>query len=425
MILRWKMFGLVAVPDRTIGQQNSRTLELERTSMSKIVIVGAGYAGMMAAAHLDREGIPFTIVNNHDYHYLTILLHEAAGGRDDGEKYAIPIKEVLRKDTSELVVAEVTGIDKANRVVKTSTGDISYDYLIYSLGWVSEYFGIKGLKEYSLSITNLDSAIEIRKHIDNQFQLYTQDGDERHLRIALGGAGLTGIELMGELLDYLPKLCKSLNIPWEKVDLQCIEAMPTILPMVAEHLRPFVVETYTKKGGKLRTGTKINEVTEGVIHLDGGETVEAGTIIWTGGVRANPLLSESGFTVDRRGRAKVNEFMQSVDDEVIFIAGDSAWAEDANGRPYPPTAQNAEQMGALAAKNIMLRERRRPMEPFHPRDWGTLCSLGAEVGVGSFMGVPIKGVMGALAKEGSKAKYLWELGGMRLAGNRSKYVMKL
>src|SRR5579875_322813 len=367
MILRWKMFGLVAVSDRTIGQQKSRTLELERTSMSKIVIVGAGYAGMMAAAHLDREGIPFTIVNNHDYHYLTILLHEAAGGRDDGEKYAIPIKEVLRKDTSELVVAEVTGIDKANRVVKTSTGDISYDYLIYSLGWVSEYFGIKGLKEYSLSITNLDSAIEIRKHIDNQFQLYTQDGDERHLRIALGGAGLTGIELMGELLDYLPKLCKSLNIPWEKVDLQCIEAMPTILPMVAEHLRPFVVETYTKKGGKLRTGTKINEVTEGVIHLDGGETVEAGTIIWTGGVRANPLLSESGFTVDRRGRAKVNEFMQSVDDEVIFIAGDSAWAEDANGRPYPPTAQNAEQMGALAAKNIMLRERRRPMESFHPR----------------------------------------------------------
>ncbi|GMA56170.1 hypothetical protein GCM10025858_06730 [Alicyclobacillus sacchari] len=156
--------------------------------MSKIVIVGAGYAGMMAAAHLDREGIPFTIVNNHDYHYLTILLHEAAGGRDAGEKYAIPIKEVLRKDTSELVVAEVTGIDKANRVVKTSTGDISYDYLIYSLGWVSEYFGIKGLKEYSLSITNLDSAVEIRKHIDNQFHLYTQDGDERHLRIALGGA---------------------------------------------------------------------------------------------------------------------------------------------------------------------------------------------------------------------------------------------
>lgn len=393
--------------------------------MSKIVIVGAGYAGMMAAAHLDKEGIPFTIVNNHDYHHLTILLHEAAGGRSAGDNYAIPIKEVLRNDTSELVVADVTGIDKSAQVVKTSTGDISYDYLVYGLGWISEYFGIKGLQEHSLSITNLDTAVEIRQHIETEFQAYTVDGDERHLRIALGGAGLTGIELMGELLEYLPKLCAKLGIAFEKVDLQCIEAMPTILPMVAEHLRPFVIDTITKKGGKLRTGVAIKEVTAGVVHLDGGETVEAGTIVWTGGVRANPLLTDAGFTVDRRGRAKVNEFMQSVDDEHIFIAGDSAWAENADGRPYPPTAQNAEQMGVLAAKNIVLRERRRPMESFNPRDWGTLCSLGSEVGVGSFMGVPIKGVMGALAKEGSKAKYLFELGGVRLAGNRGKKVMQI
>ncbi|AEJ44031.1 FAD-dependent pyridine nucleotide-disulfide oxidoreductase [Alicyclobacillus acidocaldarius subsp. acidocaldarius Tc-4-1] len=423
MIVRWKC----SVRHGAIGHEkkDEANWELERTHMSKIVIAGAGYAGMMAAAYLDRQGIPFTLVNNHDYHYLTILLHEVAGGRDVGDKYKIPIKEVLRNDSSELVVTTVTGIDRERRVLKTTEGEIGYDYLIYALGWVSEYFGIKGLKEYSLSITNLDSAVEIRRHIDEQFRLYKQDGDERHLRIALGGAGLTGIELMGELLEYLPKLCRELDIPWEKVDVQCIEAMPTILPMVAEHLRPYVVETITKRGGKLRTNAKINEVTEGVIHLDGGEKVEAGTIVWTGGVRANPILSEAGFTVDRRGRAKVNAYLQSVDDEQIFVAGDSAWAEDENGRPYAPTAQNAEQMGPLAAKNILLRERRREMQPFKPRDWGTLCSLGSEVGVGSFLGVPIKGVMGALAKEGSKAKYLWELGGLRLAGNHAKEVVRI
>lgn len=393
--------------------------------MSKIVIVGAGYAGMMAAAHLDKEGIPFTIVNNKDYHHLTILLHEAAGGRGPGQNYAIPIKDVLRNETSELVVSDVTALDRTKKVVKTSAGEISYDYLIYGLGWISEYFGIKGLQEHSMSITNLDSAVEIHEHIEQEFQAFKQDGDERHLRIALGGAGLTGIELMGELLEYLPKLCQKLDIPFAKVDVQCIEAMPSILPMVAEHLRPFVVETLTKKGGKLRTGMKITEVTAGVVHLDGGEMVEAGTIVWTGGVRANPLLTDAGFTVDRRGRAKVNEFMQSVDDETIFVAGDSAWADNAEGRPYPPTAQNAEQMGALAAKNLILRERRRPMESFHPRDWGTLCSLGSELGVGSFMGVPIKGAMAALAKEGSKAKYLWELGGVRLAGHRGKNVVQI
>ncbi|WAH38524.1 NAD(P)/FAD-dependent oxidoreductase [Alicyclobacillus dauci] len=393
--------------------------------MSKIVIVGAGYAGMMAAAHLDNAGVPFTIVNNHDYHHLTILLHEAAGGRGPGSNYSIPIKEVLTKDTSELVVDEVVGIDREKKVVKTKNGEQPYDYLIYSLGWISEYFGIKGLKENSLSITNLDTAVEIHEHIENEFKKYTEDHDKRHLRIALGGAGLTGIELMGELLEYLPKLCQSLNIPFSDVDIQCIEAMPTILPMVAEHLRPYVVETVTKKGGKLRTNTKIMEVTPGVVHLDGGETFEAGTIVWTGGVRANPLLTEAGFTVDRRGRAKVNSFMQSVDDDHIFIAGDSAWAENAEGKPYPPTAQNAEQMGPLAAKNIVALQNGKPMTEFNPSDMGTLCSLGANVGVGDAFGIPIKGVAAALAKEGSKALYLYNLGGLRLAGNRGKTVMKI
>lgn len=393
--------------------------------MSKIVIVGAGYAGMMAAAQLDKAGVPFTMVNNHDYHHLTILLHEAAGGRGSGSNYQIPIKEVLKKDTSELVVDDIVGIDREKKVVKGATGEYSYDYLIFSLGWISEYFGIKGLKENSMSITNLDTAVEIYEHIEKELTAFKQDGDVRHLRIALGGAGLTGIELMGELLDTLPALCKNLGVPFDQVDIQCIEAMPTILPQVAENLRPYVAEILTNKGGKLRTNTKIMEVTPGVVHLDGGETFEAGTIVWTGGVRANPMLSEAGFTADRRGRAKVNNFLQSVDDDHIFVAGDVAWAEDASGRPYPPTAQNAEQMGTLAAKNLMALLDKKPMGEFHPHNLGVLCSLGAELGVGDFFGVPIKGAMAALAKEGSKAKYLWELGGVRLAGDRGKVVMKI
>lgn len=393
--------------------------------MSKIVIVGAGYAGMAAAAHLNKASTPFTVVNNHDYHYLTTLLHEAAGGRGPGANYQVAIKEVLKQDTSELAVDEITGLDREKKVVTGKSGEYSYDYLIYSMGWISEYFGIKGLKEYGLSITNLDTAVQIREHIENEFKAYKQDQDERHLRIALGGAGLTGIELLGELLEHLPQLCKALDIPFSKVDIQCIEAMPTILPMVAEHLRPYVAETLTNKGGKLRTNTKIMEVTPGVVHLDGDEKVEAGTIVWTGGVRANPLLTDAGFTVDRRGRAKVNSFMQSVDDDHIFIAGDSAWAENADGRPYPPTAQMAEQMGALAAHNLGALLAGKPMKGFNPRNWGTLCSLGSEVGVGDAFGVPIKGAVAALAKEGSKAKYLWELGGLQLAGDRSKQMMQI
>lgn len=392
--------------------------------MAKILVLGAGYAGMMAATSLERNNEPFTLINKHPYHYLTTLLHEAAGGRKEPMQYTVKIADVLRKPTSEFVQDEVVSIDREKKVVHCKGGDQAYDYLIITMGWISEYFGIPGMKENSMSIQNLDTAVEIRNHIEREFQTYLEDNDDRHLRIVVGGAGLTGIELVGELCDWIPKLCIQYNIPKSKVDLQNIEAMPSILPMVSESLREVAARALTEKGARLRTNTKLMKVDPGVVHLDGDETVEAGTIIWTGGVRANPILTEAGFTVDRRGRAKVNEFLQSVDDSNIFIGGDCAWAEE-DGRPLPPTAQFATQMGPVLANNVTSFMHGQPMQPFQGHNLGTLASLGSEIGVGQMMSIPVKGVIGGLAKEVSKIKYLWQLGGVRLAVDKTNEVVHL
>jgi NADH:ubiquinone reductase (H+-translocating) len=392
--------------------------------MSKIVIVGAGYAGMMTATHLDHFSEPFTLVNNHEYHYLTTLLHEAAGGRGEPMNYQIPIQDLLHKDSSELVIDEITGVDRAKRVVIGKNGEWSYDWLIYTLGWVPEYFGIQGLKENSFVLRNLDSAISIRQHISREFDAFREDGNLKHLRVVVGGAGLTGVELLGELLDYIPKLCAEKQISWPNVDVQCIEAMPTVLPQVPESLRGVVKDTLTEKGATLRLNTKIMQVEPGIVHLGDSESVEAGTVIWTGGVRANPVLSDAGFTCDRRGRAKVNAFLQSVDDEHIFIGGDSAWCEE-NGKPLPPTGQVATQMGKTIAHNVHAMIHGSEMNSFHASLKGTLASLGPEIGVGDIGGIKVKGLVAGLAKEATKVKYLWELGGVRLAAEKSGQMVHL
>jgi NADH dehydrogenase len=391
----------------------------------RIVIIGAGYAGMTAAATLEKNGLPFTLINRHPYHYFTTLLHEAAGGRGAPADYAVDIREVLRQPDSQCIVDEVTAIDRTGRAVRMkSHGDIPYDWLVVTLGWVPEYFGIPGLKEHSLVLTNLETAREIRAHIETELNRFLDDGDPRHLRILIGGGGLTGVELTGELLDWLPGLCAAKGIPAANLDLQIIEAMPHILPQVPEALRSVAVEVLTQKGAKLRTQTKIVKVEAGKLHLEGGEVVEAGTIVWTGGVRANPLLAEAGFTCDRRGRAKVNEFLQSVDDPHVFIGGDAAWAEE-NGKPLPPTAQVATQMGPVLAANLMAVMQGRPMRTFHFHNRGTLASLGADAGVGDMMGIGIRGAAAALAKEASKVKYLLELGGLRLTAIKTREIVTL
>lgn len=392
--------------------------------MANILVLGAGYAGMMAATTLERNNEPFTLLNNHPYHYFTTLLHEAAGGRREPMDYTVRITDLLRKSTSKFVQDEVVSIDREKRVVHCKSGDQSYDYLVVTVGWIPEYFGIPGMKENSLVLRNIDTAVEIRSHIEREFQAYLKDNDERHLRIVVGGAGLTGIELVGELLDWIPKLCIQYDIPQSKVDLQNIEAMPSILPMVSEQLREVAATQLTEKGARLRTNTKLVSVDPGVVHLDGDETVEAATIIWTGGVRANPILTDAGFTVDRRGRAKVNEFLQSVDDSHVFIGGDCAWFEE-DGRPLPPTAQFATQMGPVLANNVTSFIYGQQMQPFQGHNLGTLASLGSELGVGNMMGVPVKGVIGGLAKEVSKIKYLWQLGGVRLAVDKTAEVVQL
>ena len=393
--------------------------------MARIVIAGAGYAGMMAATGLDHISEPFTLVNNQEYHYFTTLLHEAVGSRASPMNYTVPIRTVLRQDTSQLVVDEVVSLNRERRILQGRQGEYPYDYLILSLGWIPEYFGIPGMKEHSLVLRNIGTALQIRRHIEQQFRMYTQTGEKKFLRIVVGGGGLTGIELMGELLEWLPQLCAKYDIPWSEVDLQNIEALPTILPQMDPSLREVATQTLIQKGARLRTHTKLVRVEEGTVYLEGGEVVKSATLIWTGGVRANPLLTESGFTVDGHGRARVNEYLQSVDDERVFVGGDCAWAEDDQGERLPPTAQVAIQMGHWLAHNVVSAVHGEAMQTFHANFQGTLASLGSEVGVGNVGKIPVRGVLAGWIKEATQLKYLWELGGLRLAVDKTGELIHL
>ncbi|MBL0388402.1 NAD(P)/FAD-dependent oxidoreductase [Tumebacillus sp. ITR2] len=386
--------------------------------MANIVILGAGYGGMATAVALERSGQPFTLINKHEYHYFTTLLHEPAGGRNTFDEYSVPLREVLRRPSSEILKATVQELRPQDSKVITNQGELPYDYLVIALGNAPEYFGIPGMQENALVLRSLDTARQLHEHIEKTFASWHEDQDDAKLRVLIGGAGLTGIELCGELAEWLPELAAQYNLPLDKIQLINLEAAPSILPMLDEGLREEAQRVLESKGVQLRTGTAIVKVNPNQVELKSGETLDAKTIVWTGGVRANPLIKEAGFEVDPKGRAKVNEFCQSVNFENVFVIGDSAWFTGEDGKPLPPTGQAAEQMGNRVAENLQAIESGLPMQPFHFNNLGTLASLGHEVGVGSVKGVRTKGVPAALMKEGSKAKYLWHLGGLRMLSQK-------
>lgn len=377
----------------------------------KILILGAGYAGMAAAVQLQKHHVPFTLINKHNYHYFKTLLHEAAGGRRSLQTYAIALDDILTKDTSHAVKDVVKSIDIAGKQVDTEHGTYTYDTLIIALGSQTAYFHVPGLKENSFVLNSLENAKQIRTHIEETFLSYKTTPNPEALRVVIGGAGLTGVELIGELADYLPHFLASHDIPADDFELMLVHSRSEILPGVDERLRHLAADKLQERGVRLVLNERIVSAGPQEIVLQSGATLRAQTLIWTGGVEANPVLTQAGFTVDNRGRAKVNEFLQSVDDPDVYIVGDNSLFTESSGESLPPTGQVAEQMGHHLSNNLLRQLRNEEPEPFVFHNRGMVASLGPKYGVAEVGHHTAKGLTALILKNGTKAKYLMHLGG--------------
>ncbi|MEK4081271.1 MAG: NAD(P)/FAD-dependent oxidoreductase [Solibacillus sp.] len=395
-----------------------------------ILVLGAGYGGLTTIVNLQKlintHEAEIILVNKNDYHYETTWLHEVGAGTISPDKARYPISKVIN-DNVTFVIANVENIDVNTKKVETSAGEFTYDYLVIGLGFEGETFGIPGLKEHALSLTNINTARQVREHIEYQFASWILDEvkDDSKLTIVVGGAGFTGIEFLGELGNRIPELCREFDIPQEKVRLLCVEAAPTVLPGFDPELVNYAQEQLRKKGVEFSIGTPIVEATaEGVkIKKDEGNTefIKAGTVVWAAGVRGNALIESSGIE-SNRARIAVHEDMRAPGFDDVFIVGDCAFLlNEETGRPYPPTAQIAMQQGAIIAKNIKHIMNDEPTEVFVYDDKGAVCSLGQEDAIGTAFGRKFTGKPASALKKVVDDRALYLVGGVGLTLKKGKF----
>ncbi|MCL6515466.1 NAD(P)/FAD-dependent oxidoreductase [Alicyclobacillus sp.] len=388
--------------------------------MSKhVVVLGAGYAGLQAALEARRmltaEAARITVVNRVPYHQLITELHLPAAGAVEDRHVQLPLDRLLGKKNIDLWIGEVTAIRPDDHAVDLSGGTtLSYDYLVVALGSETEYFGIPGLRENSFTLKSVDDANRIRAHVERCLESYRQTKDRADATFVVGGGGLTGIELVGELADAMPGWCARLGIDRGDVRLFCVEAMPTILPGFPEDLVARARQSLEERGVTFLTGQPVVQMDDGIVHLKNGDQIETRTMIWTGGVRGHSLVANSGLAVERRGRALINEYLQSTSHKDVFVIGDSAVWMGPDGRPFPPTAQLAGQMGAHVGQQLYACIKGGSLEPFEPHLAGTLASLGRRDAIG-MVGEKKRRVRGRIAawlKTGSKLRWLADIGGL-------------
>ncbi|WP_239710554.1 MULTISPECIES: NAD(P)/FAD-dependent oxidoreductase [unclassified Mammaliicoccus] len=398
----------------------------------KVLVLGAGYAGLQTVTKLQKlvsnQDVDVTLINKNDYHYEATWLHETSAGTLNYEDALYPITNVIDRNKVNFVKAEVSKINKDAKTVETSNGIFEYDILVVALGFESETFGIEGMKEHALQIENINTSRRISKHIEDKFANYaaSKEKDENDLAILVGGAGFTGVELLGELTERIPELCKKYGVDQSKVKITCVEAAPKMLPMFSENLVNYVVKYLEDRGVEFKISTPIvacNEKGFVVKVNDVDQTLEANTAIWAAGVRGSKLMEES-FDGVKRGRIVVKDDLSIDNYDDIFVIGDCSAVmagEGDNKRPLPTTAQIAMQQGEHLAKNIKNIFNGEKTEAFSYDDKGTVCSLGSRDGVGVVMGREITGKKAAFMKKVIDTRAIFKIGGIGLAYKKGKF----
>lgn len=383
--------------------------------MSKnIIILGAGYGGLLTALtfrkYVSKNEATVTVVNKYPTHQLITELHRLAGGTTTEQSISFPLTKLFKDKDVNVVINEVKSFSVNKKEVYLSDDSVlKYDNLVVALGSQTGFFGIPGLEENSMVLKSVEDANRIYNHIESKIATFAKTKNPAEGTIVIGGGGLTGVELVGEIVDHFPEVARKYGVDFKDLNIKLVEAGPKILPVLPDILIERATESLSKRGVEFLTGLPVTGVEGNKISLKDGSTIEANTFVWTGGVAALPLVQESGLECDR-GKAVIDDYLRSKSHPDVFVVGDASVSLPADGgRPlYAPTAQNAWQMGETCGYNLFATLSGQKLEEFNPLDSGTLASLGRKDGVAQVGGnkIPLKGLPASLMKEASHIRYL-------------------
>lgn len=361
--------------------------------MKRIVIVGAGYAGVSAARHLAKtfkknQDVHITLIDKNPFMTYMTELHEVAAGRVEPEAIKYDLQRIFKKYPKvNLVTDKVTKVDYDRKEVIAEHQTLSYDYLLLAMGGEANDFGTPGVKENGFTLWSIEAAEKLHAQIIDACYRASREHDEATRRALLTftviGGGFTGVEMIGELIDWVPILAKQFKLAEEEFSLKLVEATPTILAMVTEIERDKASKYLTKKGVELILADGVTSVDAHQLNLASGRSIPTYTSIWTAGVQANSDTADFGIEKARAGRLVANAYMEAKDKENVYVAGDLVYFEDASqdGRPVPQIVQAAEQTGHTAAANIAAAITGGKKHAFKGKYDGFMVSIGAKYAV--------------------------------------------
>jgi len=382
-------------------------------SPKSVVVLGAGVAGIKIVKELQGR-LPgawrLVLIDENDYHQYLYRIHEVCNVKFREEDILVPLEKIIDMDKTDFRRVKVESVNPGRGLVITDEGEMSYDLLAVCLGSHPSYFDIEGIRGHSLTLGSYEQALEIRSRI---LQLFTEAKETgAPVKIVIGGGGFSGVELAGELLDWLPRLYEENGLVHPERLLTVVEAFPSILPGWEKSLSVEAQRYLEERGAEFVFNDPVIRVKEDRLKTGSGLTLRHDLFIWTGGVEHDPACG-LGFDINGR-RIAVDEFCRALGHTDVFVAGDSACAVDSGGQPQPPTAHIAMAQGGVVAHNILAQVRGGRMKEYRFERAGEIVTLGRSHAVGVLFGFKFRGVSAKLLKKMIHYWYVATIGGLRL-----------
>jgi len=376
---------------------------MDQKPRPRVVIVGAGFGGLLAAQTLARYPVQITLIDRQNFHTFQPLLYQVAtAGLSPGE-IAAPIRWILRKKRNvEVLMSEVQDFDLSRRVVKLADEELGYDYLIVAAGASHAYFGHDEWEPFAPGLKTIEDALEIRRRVLLAFELAERQAesekDQIQLNFVVVGAGPTGVELAGTLAEIARQVLTNefRTIDPKKTRIVLLEGGPRVLPAYPEDLSRSAEEQLKHLGVQVQTSAMVTAIEPGSVQI-GTTRLPAAVILWAAGVAASPLGKKLGAPVDRAGRVLVNPDLSIPGHPEVFVVGDLAALKDEHGNWIPGLSPVAIQEGRATARNIGRDLQGEPRKNFHYWNKGTLATIGRAAAVADFGKIHISGFLAWLS----------------------------
>lgn len=378
---------------------------MSRSPVPRIVILGGGFGGLYAALEFERRlargfRADVVLVNQENFFLFTPMLHEVAASDLDITDIVSPIRKLVRR--VRFFQARVEAVDLERRAVEVSHGAehhhhrLEYDHLVLALGSVTNFHGLPGLEESSVTMKSLGDAI----HLRNRLIANLEEADleccahmrEALLTVVVAGGGFAGVETLAGVNDFLREALDAYpHLEERHLRMILVHSGEEILPELGPQLGAYARRKLEERGVAVVLGRRVASASDGSVTLNDGTVIPTRTIVWAAGTAPHPAIAALPC-LKERGRIRVGPTLESPDRPGVWSLGDCSYVMDpAVPGGYPPTAQHALRQGRLLARNIVARIEGREPRPFSFRALGQLASIGRRAGVARILGLQFSG----------------------------------